>query len=71
MARYGTKEYYEEELAEARRTGDRRREAGALGCLGNLDYSRAIEYHHQALGIYEQLGDEAGIHISYKNLGAA
>lgn len=65
--------FYEETLATARRQGNRKAEASALGALGNLyagqrDYSRAIEYHNQAMQIYESTGDSQGIALSSYNL---
>ncbi len=70
MASYDTVEYYEEMLARARQTGNRRLEASALGCLGNMVPSRAIEYHTQALEVCRGLGDDEGMASSYRNLGA-
>jgi hypothetical protein len=71
MAEYDTVEWYEGMLVKARRAGDRRQEASVLVCLGNKVPSRAIEYHTQALEIYQQMGDEDGMCSAYRNLGAA
>jgi len=67
------KQFYEGILTTARSQGNRSAEASALGSLGNLyagqrDYSRAIEYHNQAMQIYESTGDSQGIALSSYNL---
>jgi tetratricopeptide (TPR) repeat protein len=67
------KQFYEGILTTARSQGNRSAEASALGSLGNLyagegNYSRAIDYHNQAMQIYESMSDRNGIALTAYNL---
>ena len=67
------KELYEKTVTAARSQGNRSAEASALGALGNLyaregNYLRAIDYHNQAMRIYESMSDRSGIALTSYNL---
>ncbi len=66
---------YTEVLAQARSTGDARRETIALNNLGALAhdrgaYAEAIGYHAAALSRKRELGDRRGVAVAQLNLGA-
>jgi tetratricopeptide (TPR) repeat protein len=68
--------YYEQDLAIARETGDRRGEGSALGNLGvaykNLGQAeKAVGYYEQDLAIARETGDRGGEGQALGNLGLA
>ena len=55
--------------------GERSREGGAYGCLGNAyhalgDYRKALKYHEKQLKIAQEIDDRSGEGAAYGNLGA-
>ena len=69
-------EYFKKHLRSAIENGDRDREQGAYGTLGNSyqllgDYRKAIEYHEKRLKIAIEIGDRGGEGRAYGNLGNA
>ena len=68
--------HHKQRLRIAKELGDRAREGGAYGNLGNVyqslgDFKQAVEYHKQHLSIAKELGDRAGEGSAYGNLGNA
>ena len=68
--------YFKKHLTTAIENGDRSREGGAYGRLGNSyqsqgDYRKAIEYHQKHLKIAKEIGDRGGEGGDYGNLGNA
>ena len=66
---------FEESLAIARQSGDRKRMAALLNNLGVMafeqgDYSAARAYHEQSLALARELADRTSIANSLGNLGA-
>ena len=69
-------EYFKKHLRSAIENGDRDREQGAYGTLGNAyqllgDYRKAIEYPEKDLKIAIEIGDQGGEEGANGNLGNA
>ena len=68
------KELYERAIPVTQKTGNRRQEEIAIGCLGGVfhslgQYVEAKEYHEKALAISMKFGDREQEGTSYGNLG--
>ena len=68
--------YFELELNEAKKTGDKHREGVAYINLGNAygrlgDRKKDIEFHQQSLSIAKEIGDKGTEGKAYGNLGSA